>query len=136
MNIENRLKEVRQEKALNQTAFGALGGVSKTTQKNYEAGKHKPSFEYLEGLAKAGVDVYFLLTGHRDPKLLTDDQRRLVDMYAGLSEDRQRALMGKATDLYIEEGKDKPRPGQRMRVGKANTGDLRLADPAKARDKD
>jgi len=94
MDIEDRLKEVRQEKALNQTAFGALGGVSKTTQKNYESGKHKPSFEYLESLAKAGVDVYYLLTGRRDPKLLTDQQKRLLSLFEELNADARQVLIG------------------------------------------
>ena len=121
MNIEDRLRELRNSKQLNQEGFAALAGVSKTTQNNYETGKRKPTFDYLESLAAAGLDVAYLLTGRRDPKLLTEDQRRLVDMFSGLNEERQRALMATATDLYIKESKDSPRAGQRMRVRPENT---------------
>jgi transcriptional regulator with XRE-family HTH domain len=120
MSLEDRLREVRQSKGLNQEAFAAIAGVSKKTQTNYEIGKHKPTGDYWEALANAGIDVAYILTGRRDPKLLTEEQRRLVDMYGGLSEARQRELMAKATDLFIDEGRDKPRAGQRMREGKDN----------------
>ena len=131
MSLADRLREVRQAKGLNQEAFGMLAGVSKKTQTNYEIGKHKPTGDYWEALASAGVDVVYILTGQRDPKLLTDNQRRLADMYAGLSEERQQALMAKATDLFIQETNDKPRAGQRMRIGKGNTVDMNIRPPPK-----
>ena len=126
MSVSGRLREIREERHLSQEAFGALGGVTKKTQTRYELEQAKPSGEYLEALAEAGVDVVYLLTGRRDPKLLTEDQRRLVDMFSGLNEERQRSLMATATDLYIQESKDAPRAGQRMRVRPENTVDERF----------
>lgn len=131
MTTGDRLREQREAKGLNQGALAELLGVDRKTQNNYETGKRKPTAAYLEEIAKAGLDVVYILTGRRDPKLLTEEQRRLVDMYAGLNEDRQRDLMAKALDLFIEEGRDKPRPGQRMREGKGNTVTGKLAPISK-----
>lgn len=120
VSISERLKEVRAAKRLNQTAFGALGGVSKTTQKNYESGLHKPSFEYLEALAAAGVDVYYLLTGRRDPDRLTGDQQTVLRIYNSLNEDSQYRAIGLLEALAATEV-DK---GQHKRIRRREESDL------------
>ncbi len=61
-----RLREERERRALNQADFGALGGVSKLTQLNYEKGYRVPDAHYLTNLRKIGVDVVYLLSGQRD----------------------------------------------------------------------
>lgn len=60
-----RLKTERERLGLSQEEFGRLGGVSKTSQWLYEAGKNWPTVEYLESLRDKGVDVRFLVTGNR-----------------------------------------------------------------------
>ncbi|WP_294368236.1 helix-turn-helix transcriptional regulator [Pseudacidovorax sp.] len=61
----SRLIEERKRLGLNQAAFGALGGVTKDSQLNYEKGTRRPDSEYLEALAMHDVDVSYVLTGHR-----------------------------------------------------------------------
>ncbi|WP_295548791.1 helix-turn-helix domain-containing protein [uncultured Pseudacidovorax sp.] len=61
----SRLIEERKRLGLNQAAFGALGGVTKDSQLNYEKGTRRPDSEYLEALAMHDVDVAYVLTGHR-----------------------------------------------------------------------
>ncbi len=63
-----RLKEERNRLGLTQTAFGALAGVSKDAQLNYERGVRVPDAAYLAQIAAAGVDVLYLLTGRRTPR--------------------------------------------------------------------
>jgi transcriptional regulator with XRE-family HTH domain len=58
-----RLRQLRQREGLDQAAFGALGGVSRNTQSNYEKGERSPDVEYLLKLGDVGVDVQYLLTG-------------------------------------------------------------------------
>lgn len=70
-----RLREERERLGLNQTEFGALGGVRKQAQIKYEKGARKPDAKYLEGIAAAGVDVGYILTG---------DRAALRDAYADL----------------------------------------------------
>ncbi len=117
-----RLRELREAKRLNQEAFAALVGVAKTTQHNYEAAKRRPSVDYLEALAAAGVDVVYLLTGRRDPQLLTERQRRLLKVFDGLSEEAQDALIkGLEADrpARIQRGEDR-----RIRPGKGDQGNM------------
>ncbi|MCM8622342.1 MAG: hypothetical protein NFW16_11560 [Candidatus Accumulibacter sp.] len=61
-----RLREERERRGLNQSDFGALGGVAKVAQLNYEKGYRVPSTHYLSNLRKHGVDVGYLLSGDRD----------------------------------------------------------------------
>lgn len=64
-SFPERLKVERDRLDLSQEEFGRLGGVSKTSQWGYEAGKNWPTVEYLESLRVEGVDVRFLVTGDR-----------------------------------------------------------------------
>lgn len=61
-----RLREERERRASNQADFGALGGVAKITQLNYEKGYRVPDAQYLSNLRKHGVDVDYLLSGQRN----------------------------------------------------------------------
>lgn len=58
-----RLREERIRLGLSQEAFGALGGVRKQAQIKYEQGERKPDSDYLEGIAAAGANVDYILTG-------------------------------------------------------------------------
>ncbi len=60
-----RLREERKRLGYNQTDFGALGGVRKQAQIKYEAGLRRPDASYLLGIAKAGADVRYIITGDR-----------------------------------------------------------------------
>ena len=66
----NRLAEERKRLRYNQTDFGRIGGVTKTSQFNYEAGERSPNVEYWQAVARAGVDVRYVLTGVRDVEYL------------------------------------------------------------------
>lgn len=50
---------------LNQTEFGEIGGVSKTTQGLYESGERSPNTDYLQQIAAEGADIVYILTGER-----------------------------------------------------------------------
>ena len=65
MSISKRLKEERNRLGLTQTEMGSLGGVKKVAQINYEKGERNPDASYLAGVAQAGVDVLYILTGSR-----------------------------------------------------------------------
>ena len=66
IDFPQRLKIERERLGLSQTEFGRMGGVSKITQWNYEAGRHSPTLPYIETLRAGGtVDVVYLVTGTR-----------------------------------------------------------------------
>ena len=64
--VGERLKSERARLGMSQGDFGALVGVSKTSQFNYEAGGRSPDAAYLQKAAEIGVDVAFILTGRRE----------------------------------------------------------------------
>jgi len=53
---------------MNQQTFGALGGVRRLTQSLYETDERVPDLSYLMGLDAAGVDVVYLMRGHREAR--------------------------------------------------------------------
>lgn len=88
-----RLRHARKERGLNQTKFAALGGVSLNSQGKYEVGDTEPSASYLAGLAAAGVDVHWLLTGQRGAGVLDEHLSIVIDAIAPLSEDQRAAIL-------------------------------------------
>ena len=63
--IGERLKEERLRLRMNQTEFGAQGGVKKFAQIHYEQGERRPDADYLAGIDSAGGDVLYIVTGKR-----------------------------------------------------------------------
>lgn len=61
--LGGRLREERTRLGMSQEQFGALGGVRKQAQIKYEKGERKPDSAYFEGIAAAGADIGFILTG-------------------------------------------------------------------------
>lgn len=65
VRIGERLKEERERLGMNQADFAALAGASKRAQVRYESGERNPDAEYLAGIAAAGADVQYIVTGKR-----------------------------------------------------------------------
>lgn len=63
MTFAKRLRAARKRLALDQEGFGAVGGVSRGAQSNYEKGERSPDVDYLLRIGEAGVDICELLTG-------------------------------------------------------------------------
>ncbi|HUW27582.1 MAG TPA: helix-turn-helix transcriptional regulator [Sulfuriferula sp.] len=63
-DIGDRIKSERERLGLSQEAFGAIGGVKKLAQLNYEKGKRSPTGEYFECLRQSkDIDVNYIVTG-------------------------------------------------------------------------
>jgi len=77
-NFFERLKEERERLGFNQEAFGAIGGVKKLAQFNYEKGERKPDSDYLAAISRVGVDVLYLLTGKRTDATVTGEEELLL----------------------------------------------------------
>jgi transcriptional regulator with XRE-family HTH domain len=64
--IGERLREERERLGMSQAAFGALGGVLKLAQLNYEKGARLPPYHYFDKLREQKeVDVGYILSGER-----------------------------------------------------------------------
>lgn len=65
MSIGTRLKSERLRLGLSQAAIGTIGGVAVNAQSRYENGGRLPRADYLASVAKAGIDILFVVTGSR-----------------------------------------------------------------------
>ena len=97
MNIFTRLREERERLGLSQEKFGALGGVKKLAQINYEKGERHPDSAYLAAIAAAGADVLYVLTGERDgpaPVTLSAEEETMLAYFREASKEVRRAALG------------------------------------------
>jgi len=67
MSIGERITEERKRLKLTQAEFALKMGVSLSTQKRFEGNERAPSVHYIGDLAKAGVDIGFVMSGGRSP---------------------------------------------------------------------
>lgn len=80
---------------MNQEEFGVIGGVNRNSQANYEKNKRNPDSAYMAAIAQAGVDVLYVLTGQRTPRLeegLSEREKAVLDNYRSLPEGDKAAL--------------------------------------------
>jgi len=73
---------------LSQTELAGFGGVAKQTLISYEKGSRRPDVEFLTGVAEAGVDFAYLVSGKRaGARVVADvDWQLLGAIFAGLEE--------------------------------------------------
>ncbi|MCP1116924.1 helix-turn-helix domain-containing protein [Robbsia andropogonis] len=87
-----RLREERLRIGVSQEEFAAVGGVSRLTQRRYENGDRDPDMAYLSAAYSIGVDVLYVLTGHRaldtdgQTKHLASDERDLLEDFRKMNE--------------------------------------------------
>lgn len=106
-NFSIRLKQERRRLGMNQTEFANAGGVQKQAQFTYEKGMRHPDASYLAGIAEAGVDVLFLLTGRTsDPSTLAlePDEERLLAGYRELKPREKKGVQGLIAAMLGESG--------------------------------
>lgn len=99
MSIFLRLREERERLGLTQEAFGAAGGVLKRAVINYEKGERFPDASFMAGIAAAGADVQYIVTGKRasaDVAGLTPDEAQLLAIYKQADPDARQALQSVA----------------------------------------
>ncbi|MCG9106319.1 helix-turn-helix domain-containing protein [Laribacter hongkongensis] len=82
--IGERLRLEKVRLGLSQRDMAALGAVSQGAYHYYEAGKRCPDAEFLLGLSKGGVDIWFVLFGTPAPDGLSADEALLLMDYRSL----------------------------------------------------
>lgn len=93
--VGERLREERERRDLTQQQFGALNGVSRGTQKNYELGTAVGAMDlkYLAALEANGIDATYVLTGRRTIDAgISGEEHVLLEQYRAIPEQDQRAL--------------------------------------------
>ncbi|URM30968.1 helix-turn-helix domain-containing protein [Pseudomonas frederiksbergensis] len=93
--VGERLREERERLGLSQAEFGALLGISRGTQKNYELGANSLDLRYVSALEEHGVDAAYVLTGRCSTplgQLFTSAEEELINQFRSISEDDQKAI--------------------------------------------
>jgi transcriptional regulator with XRE-family HTH domain len=73
VTIGDRLREERERLGFSQPALAGLAETTKKSQIDYEKGTTFPKANYLEVVAKVGVDVQYVITGVRSASLMGDE---------------------------------------------------------------
>ena len=100
MSIGERIRSERERLEMSQPQFAKIAGTTKQTLFSWESGKTFPNAEQIASLADAGVDVMYVVTGHRsqaapppEPAVtLNRKERAFWDMYKELDEQDQREI--------------------------------------------
>jgi transcriptional regulator with XRE-family HTH domain len=91
-SFSDRLKEERERLGFNQEAFGAIGGVKRLAQGNYEKGERAPDLNYLAAISKVGADVLYIVTGAHSSALVGEDALLLEGFRKMDAETKRRTL--------------------------------------------
>lgn len=83
----DRLREERRRLGLTQTEFAAISGQKKQSQVRYESGERSPDGNYFAALARADVDIMYVLTGTRESETIAKLQ---AEMHAATMSEMQR----------------------------------------------
>lgn len=87
-----RLAEERTRVCPHQGDFAGAIGVTQGVQSLLERGKRELRADYLETIARQGLDVAYIITGVRSFAALPKDASELVDSYLRMPADFQAAL--------------------------------------------
>lgn len=129
-SIGTRLKAERERLGLTQSDFAQVAedagvpGATRQSQARYEKGLAAPSCPYLAALATAGVDVLYVLTGHRGmqaaPPPLKDGEATLLESYRALDKRGQAAVLAVIATMSEPEPSSKGRtkaPSREQAIG-------------------
>ncbi|EAB5080757.1 XRE family transcriptional regulator [Salmonella enterica] len=85
--VGDRIREERKKLKLNQTDFAKLLDSSRSAQAIYERGESLPGSAYLIKMSELGIDVQYILTGHRTPLAdISTEERTLVENYRAMDD--------------------------------------------------
>lgn len=103
----SRLREERKRLGMNQTEFAKAIGIHLNTQSRYEKGERDPDTAYLSAVARAGVDVGYMLTGEKkeDEKFLRRGLKHVID-YIQEFLDLAKGDIGREFDDAVRESRE------------------------------
>lgn len=87
MQIGVRLREERERVGMTQASIAKACGVAFRTYCDYESGKSEPKASTLSALEGVGVDVLYVISGHRMPLAdISCEEQKLVENYRAMDE--------------------------------------------------
>lgn len=103
-----RLKEERKRLGLSQRELGAIGEIEANAQGMYERGVRFPNATYLSLIAKAGVDILYVVTAVkkvRSADSISDMDTKVLHELDGLPNDVQEDIKQLITTLFKDDEK-------------------------------
>lgn len=79
--VAKRLREAREERGWSQQDAADKCSVSRVMWGKYESGSSLPGSDVFIWLAVQGIDIYWVLTGIKQPDGLSTDERALISAY-------------------------------------------------------
>lgn len=90
VGMGDRIREERKKLKLSQAEFAVCADCSRNAQAIYERGESLPGSAYLVKLSEMGIDVQYILTGHRAPIAdISMEERALVENYRAMDKAAQ-----------------------------------------------
>lgn len=65
LQVAQRIRVERERLGLTQATFAEMAGIGRATQIFYENNDRNPDTAYFEKLSEHGIDIIYLLSGHR-----------------------------------------------------------------------
>jgi transcriptional regulator with XRE-family HTH domain len=81
MTIHDRLKKARDLLGMSQSALAKAAGASLPAWQGYEAGKNIPGGKALQGLARLGININWLLTGEGEARIDQGGDNFIADQF-------------------------------------------------------
>lgn len=88
-----RLKEERNKLGISQEVFGAIAGVSKQSQINYEKSERYPDLKYLQNISELGCDVQYIITGISSSSIISREHTELLTLFDQANKSLQKAAI-------------------------------------------
>lgn len=92
VDLGTRLRAVRKERKLTQTALAEIGGVGKYAQIRFEKGENIPNAAYLLKLYAIGIDTHYIMTGQ--PGAMSAEEAELLLRFRAADEEGKRKMLG------------------------------------------
>lgn len=104
-HIGERLREERLRISMQQVDLAEHCGVSRRALSTWEKGEQTPNAAALSVMADKGIDVLYVVTGHRQcesESTLAPEEKALLSAWRN-SSDKGRALLGAAAEVLKPE---------------------------------
>ena len=109
MCISERLRQVCEAKNWKITDFAEQTGIAYRTMQGYIGGEREPNAEGMSGIAKAGVNLNWLVSGegemfieNSNNLILTIDEMNLLENYRSVTDSAKRILQSTSYILCDE----------------------------------
>ena len=94
MDVLKRIEQLRSDRGWSNYKLAQIAGVSQTTLRNMFTRNTQPSITTLESICKGfGITLSQFFASDNEPVILDDDQKNMLETWAGLTEEQKEALL-------------------------------------------